>query len=269
MDLTNFFNNLLDLAASLGFKLLAAIVIFIVGAKLIKKIKKFIKTSPKLDKMDSSLRSFLGNFCGGALYVLLILTVANILGVPVTSFITILASCGVAVGLALQGALANFAGGVMILLFKPFKVGDFIEASGETGTVTDISVVYTVLLTLDNRRITMPNGSLTNTVIKNYSSEPLRRVDLTFNASYKNDVDEVKEVISVVVNAHNKVLKDPEPFIRLTKHSESGLEYTVRAWCKNEDYWTVYMDIIENVKKAFDYRGIEIPYPQLDVHIQK
>ncbi len=269
MDFKTFLQYLLELATSLGVRLLAAVIVLVVGAKLIKMAKKFVKTSPKLDKMDVSLRSFLGNFCGVALYVVLFLTVAAILGIPTTSFLTILASCGVAIGLALQGALANFAGGIMILLFKPFKVGDFIEASGEQGTVAEISVVYTVLLTLDNKRVTIPNGSLTNSVIENYSSEPLRRVDLTFNASYKNDVDEVKEVISVVVNAHAKVLKKPEPFVRLTKQGEHGLEYTVRVWCKNEDYWTVYMDVMENVKKAFDYRGIEIPHNQLDVHIQK
>ncbi len=269
MKFENVLSYLLELATSFGVKLLAAIVIFFVGSKLIKKIKKFIKGSPKLDKLDASLRSFLGNFSGIALYTLLFITVAMILGIPTTSFLTVLASLGVAIGLALQGALSNFAGGIMILLFKPFKVGDYIEASGEAGTVAEISVVYTVILTLDNKRVTIPNGTLTNSVIENYSAEPLRRVDLTFNASYKNDVDEVKEVISVVVKAHSKVLKTPEAFIRLTKHNENGLEYTVRAWCKNEDYWTVYMDLMENVKKAFDYKGIEIPYPQLDVHIQK
>ncbi len=269
MDFQSVLNYLVQLATSFGIKLLVAIVVLVVGAKLIKTVKKFIKSSTKLDKLDVSLRSFLGNFSGIALYTLLFITLAMILGIPTTSFLTVLASLGVAIGLALQGALSNFAGGIMILLFKPFKVGDYIEAAGEAGTVAEISVVYTVILTLDNKRITVPNGTLTNSVIKNYSAEPLRRVDMTFNASYKNDVDEVKEVISVVVKSHSKVLKDPEPFIRLTKHSESGLEYTVRAWCKNEDYWTVYMDVMENVKKAFDYKGIEIPYPQLDVHIQK
>lgn len=269
MDFSSVLNYLLQLVTSFGIKLLVAIVLFFVGAKLIKKFKKFIKTSPKLEKLDVSLRSFLGNFSGIALYVLLVITVAMILGVPTTSFLTVLASLGVAIGLAVQGAFSNFAGGIMILLFRPFKVGDFIEAAGETGTVVDISVVYTVVLTLDNKRVTIPNGSLTNSVIKNYSAEPLRRVDMTFNASYKNDVDEVKEIITVVVKSHSKVLKDPAPFIRLTKHGENGLEYTVRAWCNNADYWDVYMDVMENVKKAFDYKGIEIPYNQLDVHIQK
>ena len=192
-----------------------------------------------------------------------------VLGVPATSFITILASCGVAVGLALQGSLSNFAGGLMILFFKPFKVGDYIEASGESGTVAEISVVYTVLLTPDNKRITIPNGALTNSVIENYSSEPTRRVDFTFTADYNNDIEKVKAVIDEVINAHPAALKDPAPFVRLSAHSENALTYTARVWVKSADYWTVFFDVTENVKLAFDKNNIKIPYPQLDVHLDK
>ncbi len=260
-------NFIIQTATSLGIKLLEAIIILIVGIKLIKWVKKFIKTSPKLDKLDVGIRSFLCSFSGILLYALLFITIAMILGVPVTSFITILASCGVAVGLALQGSLSNFAGGIMILLFKPFKVGDYIEAAGEAGVVSEINVVYTVLLTPDNKRITVPNGSLTNSVIENYSSEKLRRVDLTFNTAYNCDIDKVEAVIADVVSAKPQILKDPEPFIRLSKQLDSSLEYTVRVWCDSADYWNVYFDIMTDVKKAFDANGIEIPYPQLDVHI--
>ena len=254
MNFAQLGNYLLQLSTSVGIKLLEAIIILVVGLKLIKWCKKWIKETPKLNKLDSSLRSFLVSFASIVLYALLLITVAMILGVPVTSFITILASCGVAVGLALQGALGNFAGGLMILFFKPFKVGDFIEASGESGVVQEITVVYTVLLTGDNKRITVPNGSLTNSVIKNYSTEKLRRVDLTFNTSYSADIDKVRG-------------KDPEPFVRLSAHADSSLTYTVRIWCKSEDYWTVNFDVVEGVKKAFDQNGIEIPYSQLDVHV--
>ena len=258
---------LLEFATSFGIKLLGAIIILVVGIKCTSCLSKWLRSSSKLDKLDTSLRSFLASFIKIVAYIILVITVAMILGVPVTSFITLLASCGVAIGLALQGSLSNFAGGLMILLFKPFKVGDFIDAAGETGTVVEISVVYTELLTPDNKRITIPNGSLTNSVIKNYSSEELRRVDLTFNVAYDSQDENVKTIIYDVIKAHPQALKDPEPFIRISEHTHSALVYTVRIWCKNTDYWTVYFDILEGVKASFNQNGITIPFPQMDVHI--
>ncbi len=269
MDWNVILNYLMEFATSWGIKLLAAIVVFVIGAKLIGSLTKWIRKSPKLDKLDSSLRSFLGSFSKIALYIVLVITVAMILGIPATSFITILASCGVAVGLALQGSLSNFAGGIMILLFKPFKVGDFIEASGESGSVAEISVVYTIILTTDNKRITIPNGTLTNSVIKNYSAENLRRVDMTFSTAYDADIEKVKKILTEAATSHPKALKDPEPTIKLSAHGDSALTYIVRIWCKNEDYWDVNFDTIEKVKNAFDENGIEIPYPQMDVHVKK
>ncbi len=269
MNWQAFFNFLVEMVTSFGIKLLGAIIILFIGFKLIKWIKKFLLTSPKLTKLDDGIRSFLSSFAGIALYAVLFVTVAMILGVPVTSFITVLASCGVAIGLALQGSLSNFAGGVMILLFKPFKVGDYIEAAGESGTVSEISVVYTVLLTVDNKRITIPNGSITNSVIENYSAEPMRRVDLTFSTAYDSDINKVKEIIGQVITEHPLTLDKPEPFVRLSEHGDSALKFTTRVWCKNEDYWTVHFDVMESVKNAFDQNGIAIPYPQVDVHIDK
>lgn len=268
MNWQTILDYLIQLATSWGIKLLEALVLLVVGLKLVKWLKKWLKESPKLDKLDSGLRSFLVSFSTIILYALLIIVIASILGIPATSFITILASCGVAVGLALQGSLSNFAGGLMILFFKPFKVGDFIEASGETGIVQEITVVYTVLLTLDNKRVTIPNGGLTNSVIKNYSSEELRRVDLTFNVAYGSDVEQVKELIGKLAAAHPLALKDPAPFVRLSAHGDSALTFTTRVWCKNADYWDVYFDLTEGVKKAFDEKGIQIPYPQMDVHVK-
>lgn len=256
-----------DFATSWGLKLLAAIIVLIVGMKCIKALCKWLKKSPKLDKLDNSLRSFLASFSNIVLYIVLVITVAMVLGVPATSFITILASCGVAVGLALQGSLSNFAGGLMILFFKPFKVGDYIEASGESGTVKEISVVYTVLLTPDNKCITIPNGSLTNSVIENYSSEKTRRVDFTFTADYSCDIEKVKKVISDIIENHPLALKDPAPFVRLSAHSDNALTYTARVWVKSADYWDIYFDVTESVKVAFDKNDIKIPYNQLDVHI--
>ncbi len=260
-------NKLVEFATTTGFKLIAVIVLVIVSMKAIKWLKKWIRTSPKLDKIDSSLRSFAVSFISVVLYAILFVTVLMILGVPATSFIAVLTTCAAAIGLALQGSLSNFAGGIMILLFKPFKVGDYIEAAGESGTVSEISVVYTELLTLDNKRITIPNGTLTNSVIENYSSEELRRVDLTFNTAYDCDVNTVKNIISKVIENNPMALKNPAPFVRLSQHGDSALTYTVRIWCKNADYWDVNFDTIESVKKAFDENGISIPYNQLDVHI--
>ncbi len=267
IDFEKIINYLIELATSAGLKLLAAIVLVVVGAKAIKWLRKWIRTSEKLNKIDDSLRSFMISFSSVVLYIVLFITIAVILGIPTTSFITVLASCGVAIGLALQGSLSNFAGGIMILLFKPFKVGDYVEAAGESGTVTEISVVYTELLTVDNKRIIIPNGTITNSVIENYSAEKVRRVDFTFNTAYDCDVEKVKKVITDVLESHPKTLKNPECFVRLSAHNESALTYTARVWCKNEDYWDVNFDVIENVKKAFDENGIQIPYNQLDVHI--
>lgn len=257
-----------DLVTSLGLKLLIGVLILVIGTFAIKWIKKFIKSSKRLERLDPSVRSFLASFATISLYIVLFITLAMILGIPVTSFLTVLASCGVAIGLALQGALSNFAGGLMILLFKPFKVGDYIEAAGEAGTVTEITVVYTVLVTPDNKRITIPNGSVTNAIIKNYSAEDTRRVDITFSADYSCDIEKVKEIILKVASSHEKALKTPEPFVRVTKQADSAIEYTARIWCNNADYWAVYFDVLEGVKKAFDQNGIEIPYPQMDVHLK-
>lgn len=266
--MSNFLSFIIQTATSLGLKLLIAALILVVGLFVIGSIKKFIKTSNKLNKMDSSLRSFLASFATIAMYIVLFITIASVLGVPMTSFLTILASCGVAIGLALQGSLSNFAGGVMILLFKPFKVGDFIEASGESGVVSEISVIYTVLLTVDNKRITVPNGSLTNSVITNYSAENLRRVDMTFTTAYNCDIAKTKSIIENIIAEHPMALKDPAPFVKLSKHGDSSLEYTVRIWCENANYWSVYFDVMESVKTAFDENNIEIPFPQMDVHVK-
>ena len=269
MDWDAFLHFLLEMVTSFGLKLIGALVVLVVGLKLIKWIRKFLLNSNKLSKLDDGIRTFMASFAGIALYILLFITVAMVLGVPTTSFITVLASCGVAIGLALQGSLSNFAGGIMILLFKPFKVGDYIEAAGEAGTVTEISVVYTILLTPDNKRITIPNGSITNSVIENYSAEPLRRVDFTFSTAYDSDVEQVKALIVDELRRHSLTLEEPTPQVRLSKHGESALEFTARVWCKAEDYWTVYFDVTERIKQVFDENGITIPYSQVDVHICK
>ena len=269
MDWNKLLQKLLEFAASWGIKLLVALILLGIGLKLIRRFKKFIRTSPKLDKLDPGLRAFLASFANIALYVVLIITIASVLGIPATSFITILASCGVAIGLALQGSLSNFAGGLMLLFFKPFKVGDYVQVAEEEGKVLEVSVVYTVILTADNKRITIPNGTLTNEVIINYSAEELRRVDMTFTTAYDCDIEKTKSVVMNVLKNHPLTLDDPEPVVRLSLHGESALTYTARAWCKNENYWEVKWGITEQVKEAFDKNSITIPYPQMDVHVVK
>lgn len=269
MDLEKITGYLFNIVSDFGAKLIAAILVLFIGLKLIKLIKKWIKNSRSLDKLDMGVRTFFSSFAGIALYILLFSTIAMILGIPTTSFITALASCGVAIGLALQGALSNLAGGMMILIFKPFLVGDYINTVSASGTVSKITIMYTVLTTPDNKVITVPNGILTNSVVENFSSQDVRRVDLTFSASYDSDTEEVKKVLMSVIEKHEKILPDPAPLARLMKHGNSSLDYVVRVWCNKDDYWDVYFDITEAVKSEFDKNGISIPFPQLDVHIDK
>lgn len=263
------FSTVLSFLSSFGFVILKALVVAIVGWQIIKRFLRWLKTSPKLDHLDLSLRSFLVSFSRIALYAVLLIVLAGIIGIPASSFVTVLASCGVAIGLALQGSLSNFAGGLMILFFKPFKIGDYIEAEGGSGTVTEISVVYTVLLTPDNKRVTLPNGTLTNSVIKNYSAEDLRRVDFAFNAAHGCDIEKVKSILANVLTSHAMVLGEPAPFVRLSACTDSYLTFTARVWVKNADYWTVNFDVLEGVKKAFDENGIEPPHQKLDIHMDK
>lgn len=269
MDWQKLLDFLIELGTSLGVKLLAALFTLAVGFKLIKWVKKWLKTSPKLDKLDDSVRSFFVSFIGITLYALLFVTIALTLGVPATSFLAALASCGVAIGLALQGTLSNFAGGIMILIFKPFKVGDYITTPNAAGTVKAITVVYTVLGTPDNKVITIPNGTLTNSVVENYSAMDKRRIDLDFSTDYDSDVEQVKALLLEIAKKHPLVLDDPEPMARLSQHGDSALVFTMRAWCKTDDFWDVRFDLIEAVKAVFDKKGIKIPFPQLDVHLDR
>lgn len=268
MELKELIKYLVDLLSSFGIRLLSCIIILIVGLRLIKSLKKWIKTSHKLDKVDTGIRSFLSGFISIVLYIVLFVTVATRLGIPTASFVAALASGFAAIGLAMQGTLSNFAGGIMILLFKPFKIGDYIETPDAEGTVMDITTVYTILRTYDNKTITIPNGTLTNSVIENYTSVENRRVDLTFGTSYDCDIDKVKNILMEVLISHPLVLSEPAPFARLSEHSDSALIYSVKAWCKTENYWDVKFDLTEFIKKAFDENNISIPYPQMDIHIE-
>lgn len=266
--LSKLWDTLLEASATAGLRILLAIAVLIVGLLLIKYLVKFIVKSKGFNKIDVTVQTFLKSALAITLKVLLIISVIGILGVPLTSIIAVLASAGLAIGLALQGALANFAGGIMILVFRPFKVGDFVDNGTHMGTVESITIFYTKLLTIDNRLVTIPNSTMTTASITNFSAKELRRVDLKFNASYENDIEKVKNILISVAKNHPLVLEEPAVMSRVFTHGTHGLEYILRAWTKAGDYWTVYFDINENVKKEFDKQGIEIPLPKLDVNLK-
>lgn len=258
--------KLLEKAFDLGIQLLIAVVVIIVGLKLIKLLEKKLRKENKFTKLDRSVKGFVISILSISLKALLFVVAASIIGIPTTSFITIIGSAGVAVGLALQGGLSNLAGGIMLLIFKPFKVGDYIESEGRDGSVKAITMFYTILTTPDNKEIHLPNGNLLNNEIVNYSANPTRRLDLEFNVAYNTKIDKVKKVINQVIDNTDTILKDKDIIIRILKHSDSSLTYTVKVWVKSENYWTTYFDLQENIKDAFDKNKIEIPYPQLDIH---
>ena len=215
----------------------------------------------KVGGLDETLQKFLGNLVNWALKILLIITVMSKLGVETTSFAAIIASAGLAIGLALQGSLGNFAGGVLIMIFKPFKIGDLIEAQGEIGVVKEIEIFTTKLIGLSNKVIIIPNGSLSNGNIINYSQQGTRRVDLTIGVSYEADIKQTKEVLLNILTSHPKVLKDPAPNVTVSELADSSVNFAVRPWSKTEHYWDVYFEVTEAVKLELDKAGIDIPYP--------
>lgn len=267
-ELQSWLQSLGKQAFQLAVRILFALVLLFVGTRLIKFLLRRFKHSKLHDRMDPGLATFTESASKIALYILLILILLGVLGLETTSFLALFTSGGVAVALAFQGAVSNLAGGVMILLFHPFRVGDYIETTELAGTVKEINVLYTVVVTADNKRITVPNGTLTNTAITDYSAETMRRVDILFSAAYDSDLDMVKDTILQVALAHEKVLRDPAPAARLKAQSASSLDFQLRAWCAPDDYWDVFYDINEGVKRAFDEKGIVIPFPQMDVHVQ-
>lgn len=258
-----------DVALSAGLKIIEAALVLIIGLKLCKWFIKRVSKAKFYVKLDKGIQTFITSALKIVLYAFVIIIVVTILGVPQSSFVSLLTSAGVAIGLALQGSLSNFAGGILILIFKPFRVGDYIEAQMVQGTVQDINVIYTVITTFDNKKITLPNGALTNSNIINYSAMTTRRVDLTFSVSYDSDIDFVKELILKNVKDNPLVLEDPAPFVGLKAQGDSALQFIMQAWCNKEDYGTVLFGLNENIKKEFDKNNVQIPYPQMDVHIKE
>ncbi|RXP64603.1 mechanosensitive ion channel family protein [Lutibacter sp. HS1-25] len=251
-----------------AFKVVAAILILIIGLWLSKKIVKITQKLMNARGIDITLQKFLGDLIGWALKILVFITAISQVGVETTSFIAILGAAGLAVGLALQGSLANFAGGALIMIFKPFKVGDLIEAQGEIGTVKEIQIFVTKIISPGNKLLIIPNGTLSNGNIKNYTELGLLRVDLTFGVSYDADIKKTKEVLMKVLTDNEKVLKDPAPSVNVSELADSSVNFAVRPWATPADYWDVYFSTVEATKYALDAAGIEIPYPH-QVEIQK
>ena len=255
-------------AVYLVLRILGALLILIIGSKLIKVFTKRFKKSKFYAKLDTGLAGFFVSVVKIGLYVLLVLSLLWVLGIETASVLALFTAGGVAISLAFQGAVSNLAGGLMILLVHPFRVGDFIEATGVSGTVREISVLYTVIITVDNKRITVPNGTLTNSVVIDYSAEKTRRVDITVTAAYDTDIEKVKTLLLETGRANTLVLQDPAPEAYLTAQGDSALQFQLRVWCNGTDYWPVFFALSESVKNAFDANGIHIPYPQLDVHMK-
>lgn len=267
MDTQKWIDSGYNFIIEFGPKVIGAILIWIIGSWVIKILLKTVKKVMAKGDYDESLSKFLLNLINWILKIVLIIVVLGTVGVETTSFAAILAAAGLAIGLALQGSLGNFAGGVLIMIFKPIKIGDLIEAQGEIGVVKEIEIFTTKLIGLSNKEIIIPNGSLSNGNIVNYTTQGTRRVDLVFGVSYDADIKQTKDVFSKVLAAHPLIMKDPAPTIALSELADSSINFVVRPWCKTEDYWTVFFDVTEQVKEALDVAGIEIPYPhQVEIH---
>lgn len=250
-------------------KLAVALVILIVGLILIKVLLGGMKKMFKLKNFDTTLETFLLSLTGILLKIILGITVVSTLGVQMTTFVALLGAAGLAIGMALSGTLQNFAGGVMLLIFRHYKVGDWVEMQGYSGTVKEIQIFNTILKTPDNKTIIIPNSPISTDSLVNYSTEPKRRVDFTLGIGYDDDIDAAKKVILDVIKADERVHKDPEPFIAVAELADSSVNFTLRVWVDSGDYWGVYWDNLEAFKKALDANGISIPYPQRDVHMHQ
>ncbi|WP_297573739.1 mechanosensitive ion channel family protein [uncultured Deefgea sp.] len=262
----NWIDLLQTQAISYAPKLISALIALFIGWKLIGVASQLLEKMLTRSNVEATLQHFLGSLANVALKALLLISAASMIGIETTSFIAILGAAGLAIGLALQGSLSNFAGGVLILMFKPFKAGDYIEAQGQAGTVEGIQIFTTRLRTPDNKLIVIPNGPLANGNLTNYSAMSTRRVDFVFGVGYDDDIDHTRSVILSVLQQDSRIHADPAPLVVVSSLGDSSVNFTVRVWTNSEDYWPVFFDTTEQVKKAFDAAKISIPYPQRTVH---
>jgi small conductance mechanosensitive channel len=264
-----YIEQITELAIAYAPKVLLALITLIIGFWIINRVCLSMDRMLGKRGADQALSHFLNSLISVGLKGLLLISVASMIGIETTSFIAVFGAAGLAIGLALQGSLSNFAGGVLILLFKPYKIDDVIEAQGFLGRVVKIQIFNTILNTMDNERIIIPNGLLSNGPIRNLFAEEIRRVESTFGISYEDSIDQAREVIAKIVDANDHILGDPGPEIFVSEHADSSVNLLVRVWVKTDDYWPVHFDLIEQVKKEFDNNNITIPFPQRDVHMAK
>lgn len=257
------------LAITYGIQLVQAIVTLVIGLWIVGMVVGVIGKVMDKSNTDPSLAGFIRSLISILLKIMVYITAIGMLGVEMTSFIAILGAAGLAVGMALSGTLQNFAGGVMILLFKPYKVGDFIEAQGYSGSVKEIQIFITILTTPDNKTVIIPNGPLATGSLINYSAQTTRRVDWTYGIAYGDDLDKAYELLNKFIAEDERILKDPEPFLALSELADSSVNIVVRVWVNSADYWGVHFDMNEKVYKQFEQAGLSIPFPQMDVHVHK
>ncbi|MBD5262165.1 MAG: mechanosensitive ion channel [Bacteroides sp.] len=263
-------SKLANMLVSFGFKLVIAIVVFYIGRFIIRKINQLLTNVFDKRHVDLSLKTFMLSFTKILLYFILVVTIIGILGIETSSFLALFASAGVAIGMALSGTLQNFAGGVLILILKPYKVGDYIEAQGFAGTVKEVLMFNTVITTPDNKTIMIPNGVLSTGSINNYSVQPMRRVDWSLSIQYGDDFETASAAIKEILNSDGRVVKDDPSqavFVGLKELGDSALILTIRAWCQSSDYWGLYFDITQRMYAELPQKGVHFPFPQLDVHL--
>ena len=265
----NLSDKLLEWGTLYGTKILAAIAILVIGRIIVGILVGVVRRLMVRSNVDETLTKFVTSLTRIALMVFLVIAALSALGVQTTSFIAIIGAAGLAIGFALQGSLANFAAGVMLIIFRPFKAGDYVKAGGSAGTVEAISIFNTVLKTPDNCKVIIPNSKVTGDNIVNYSAKEMRRIDLVFGIGYGDDLRLAKETLNEIIAADVRILKDPEPTIAVSEFADSSVNFVVRPWVKTADYWAVYFDLTEKVKLTFDQKGISIPYPQTDVHVHQ
>ena len=253
----------------IALRILIALAILIIGCIIVKRIVKNIENGKIFKRVNKTLRLFLRHLIAVALYAVIAVSIVSVLGFNMSALSAVIASCGLTVGLALQGGLSNIAGGIMLVIFKPFEIGDYVESSGVSGTVVDIGLFYSTLTTPDNKKVVVPNGVISNNVITNYSTHDTRRIDFDFKIAYTANIDTARKVLYACAKADERILLDPQPEVMVVSHDDSGLTIRLRVWVKTAEYWDVYFPMYEQVKHSFDEYGIEIPYPHLNIKIDK
>ena len=269
LNIDQLMNTLVEAATTYGLKLIGGIVVLVVGWMVIKRVVKVVDKVLVRRNVDETLRPFLRTLTGALLKVAIVISALSVMGIEMTSFVAILGAAGLAIGMALSGTLQNFAGGVIILILRPFKKDDFVEAQGYTGTVHEIQIFHTILKTPDNKTVILPNGPLSTGSLINYTEEKTRRVDFTFGIAYGDDTENARAVLLRLIGEDPRILKDPEPNVFVGALADSSVNMSVRVWTKTDDYWAVFFDLTERVYKAFPTSNLNFPFPQMDVHVTK